>query len=62
MGGGWADHPNAEIPHLHPDLRQSQLEALLSGDSEERLTELPVHDIPDGSELTDPFDKDSDMF
>jgi len=26
------------------------------------LTELPVHDIPDGSELSDPFDKDSDRF
>jgi hypothetical protein len=26
------------------------------------LTELPVHDIPDGSELTDPFDKDNDEF
>jgi hypothetical protein len=26
------------------------------------LTELPVHDIPDGSKLTDPFDKDSDRF
>jgi hypothetical protein len=26
------------------------------------LTELPVHDTRDGSELTDPFDKDSDRF
>ncbi len=26
------------------------------------LTELPVHDIPDGSELTDPFNKDIDRF
>ena len=26
------------------------------------LTELSVHDIPDGSELTDPFDKESDRF
>jgi hypothetical protein len=24
------------------------------------LTELPVHDIPDGSELVDPFDPESD--
>ncbi len=26
------------------------------------LTELPVHDIPDGSELTDPFDNESDRY
>jgi hypothetical protein len=24
------------------------------------LAELPVHDIPDGSELVDPFDLDSE--
>ncbi len=41
---------------------QSQCSRFIAATPRSTATELPVHDIPDGSELVDPFDRESERF
>jgi len=63
MREGILDHPNGQEPYLRVVLRPSQMELLHRPNPAQYshgLTELPVHDIPDGSDMVDLFDPDNE--